>query len=284
MQALASNGDRKSSRFWFGQKLARFSSAGRLTHVQTAILLTLTFWVSTYCLFSIRSVLFPPIGPDLVSSKRLLTTFFGGLLFFIALAGTTRFSKQGKGSNYFLIIASTIAASTVLLLFRLVYNDLAEPDTFGLTDHARWVLVWGGYFLGGLALFSPDTSAAALKPPAALESGDEQETADVIWVQGNKRLIKLPVDRIEWIEAQGNYVYAHAVEASGLLRASLSSLEEKLHAHGFIRVHRSALCQKRHIQALRRTSGGALVVILASGAELPVGRRYAANVTVIMST
>ena len=283
MQALASNSDLKSSRSWLGQRLSGVSGGGRLTQAQTVFLFTLIFWVGTYCLFSIRSVLFPPIGADLTSSKRLFTTFVGALLFFGALAATRRFSKPGRGRNYFLIIASTIAASTILLLFRLAYNDLAEPDTFGLTDHARWVLVWGGYFLGGLALFSPDTSTAELKLPAELESGADQETGDVLWVQRNRHLVKVPVDDIEWMEAQGNYVFAHAVEASGLLRTSLSSLEDKLQAHGFIRVHRSALCQKRHIQALRRTSGGALAVILASGAELPVGRRYASNVMAIMN-
>lgn len=282
MQALARRGDGASFRSRFGQRLLALSGGERFAGARTMLLFAVIFWGSTYCLFSIRSVLFPPIGADLLSSKRLLLTFFGAMLFLVALMGVRRFSPVGRHRKYSLIVGSTLAACAILLLVRLAYNDLAEPYTFGVTDHARWVLVWGGYFLGGLALFSPEAQAAATEPGAMSTSANEGDTGDALWVQRNRQLVKLPLGNIEWLEAQGNYVFAHADEAGGLLRTSLASLEEKFEAHGFIRVHRSALCQKAHIQALRRTSSGALAVILASGAEIPVGRRFAANVAAII--
>lgn len=283
MHALPSHGDQKSVIFWFKQRLLKVLSGKRFTETQMVALLALLFWVSTYVLFSVRSVLFPPVAIDVISSKRLLTTLFGAMLFLGAIVGTRRFSKKGRDRHQLLVIFSTIAASTILLLFRVAYNDLAEPYSFGLTDHGRWVLVWGGYFLAGLALLSPERRAAASTTPAKLNSESASETNQAIWVQRNNRSVKVLVSSIEWMEAQGNYVYAHAVEASGLLRSSLSSLEGRLQPHGFIRVHRSALCQKRHVIALKRTSGGALVIILTSGAELSVGRCYASNVTALMS-
>lgn len=228
-------------------------------------------------------MLFPPEGIDVISVKRLITTFFGAMLFWFAIMRLRHPSNKGRDRHKLLVISSTVAASTVLLVLRVAYNDLAEPYAFDLADHGRWILVWGGYFLAGLALFSPEERVAAVTNPDNPNAEGEPETRQAIWVQGNNRSIKLLVSRIEWMEAQGNYVYAHADEASGMLRSSLSSLEEKLQPHGFIRVHRSALCQTRHMQELKRTPAGTLVIILNSGAELPVGRRYAANVRELMS-
>lgn len=283
MQALPLDGGKKSLMLWFRPRLLKCASGEQFTEAQVLVLLALLFWASTYSLFSVRSVLFPPVGIDVISAKRLITTFFGAMLFLFSIMRLRHPSKKGRDRYKLQVISSTVVASSVMLVLRVAYNDLAEPYAFDLADHGRWILVWGGYFLAGLALFSPEERVAAATTADNPNPENEPETGQVIWVQGNKRSIRLLVSNIEWMEAQGNYVYAHAAEASGMLRSSLSSLEEKLQPQGFIRVHRSALCQKRHMQGLKRTSAGTLVIILNSGAELPVGRRYAANVTELLS-
>lgn len=282
MQTMATRSDQTSFGSQIGQRFRALVGGERFAQTQTMILFAAIFWVSTYFLFSIRSALFPPIGADLISFKRVLLTFFGAVLFLSALIGVRHFSPVDRRHKYSLIVGSSLTACSVLLLIRLAYNDLAEPYTFGVTDHARWIMVWGGYFLGGLALFSPEANVTADRSSIMLASAEERATAEALWVQRNKQLVKLPVGEIEWLEAQGNYVFAHSGGSGGLLRTSLASLEEKFEAHGFIRVHRSALCQKAHINALKRVSGGTLALILASGAEIPVGRRFAANVAAIM--
>lgn len=283
MQPFPLDGDKKPLMPCFRSRFLKRASGVQFTEAQVVVLLALLFWVSTYSLFSVRSVLFPPDGIDVISTKRLITTFLGAMLFLFAIMRLRHPSKKGRDRHKLLVISSTVAASTVMFALRVAYNDLAEPYAFDLTDHGRWVLVWGGYFLAGLALFSPQERVAAIATQDNPKSEKEPEMGQVIWVRGNKRSIRLLVSSIEWLEAQGNYVYVHATEASGMLRSSLLSLEEKLQPHGFIRVHRSALCQKRHMQGLKRTSAGTLAIILNSGAELPVGRRYAANVTELMN-
>lgn len=271
---------RRSGDDWQG--LLTMSRGKPLAEAQTAALFAILFWGSTYVIFSVRSVFFPPTSIDLFSPKRLVMTFCGAMLFLFAAAWTGRRMGLGVKRPLFWPIISTIAASAALLLLRIMYDDLTDPGSFGFADHGGWILVWSGYFLSGIALIS-STKKAAVEAPKAAEVKPEVEASPTIWVQRNKRSIPLSVDDIDWLEAQGNYVYAHAAESGGLLRSSLSSLEDRLKSSGFIRVHRSALCHKQRIQAVKRKSCGALVVILHGGAELPVGRRYAADVTALTS-
>ncbi|CAN5230318.1 hypothetical protein BH11PSE5_BH11PSE5_08700 [soil metagenome] len=260
--------------------LLTMSSGKPLAEAQTAALFAILFWGSTYVIFSVRSVFFPPTSIDFFSLKRLAMTFCGAMLFLFAVAWTGR--RMGLSVKRPLVwpIISTIAASVALLLLRIMYDDLTDPGSFGFADHGGWILVWSGYFLSGITLIS-SARKAAVEPPKAAEA--KAEASPTIWVQRNKRSIPLSVDDIDWLEAQGNYVYAHAADSGGLLRSSLSSLEDRLKSSGFIRVHRSALCRKQRIQAVERKSCGALVIILHGGAELPVGRRYAADVTALTS-
>lgn len=259
------------------QAMLTMSNGKPPTEAQTAVLFSILFWGSTYVIFSVRSVFFQPTLIDPFSLKRLVMTFCGAILFLLAIEWTR--SRLGRGVKRQLVgpIISTIAASVALLLLRIMYEDLTDPLSFGFADHARWILVWSGYFLSGIALIS-SAKKAAVEPSKATEV----EASPTIWVQRNKRSIPLSVDDIDWLEAQGNYVYAHAAESGGLLRSSLSSLEDRLKPSGFIRVHRSALCHKQSIQAIERKSCGALAVILHGDVELPVGRRYAADVTALM--
>lgn len=266
-------------------KLGLIKAAGDVENreTQALVLLSLLFWVTTYLIFSIRSVLFPPDDLDLLSIKRLITTCCGAGLFSLAVAWVRCPANSARLHPQMKVIFSTATASVMLLLVRLAFNELITPRSFSLADHGGWILVWTGYFLAGLALASTKSWPVVDRAPVTSEAAAITEARPVIWVQRNRRSVQVPVSNIEWIEAQGNYVYVHAAEASGLLRSSLSSIESKVRSCGFVRVHRSALCQTSLIQALRRKSCGALVVIMTSGAELPVGRRYAANVNALIS-
>ena len=58
-----------------------------------------------------------------------------------------------------------------------------------------------------------------------------------------------------------------------LTETSLSSLEERLAAQGFVRVHRSELVQLAKVRTLRRASEG-VVIELTDGQVVPVSRRH----------
>lgn len=86
-------------------------------------------------------------------------------------------------------------------------------------------------------------------------------------------MVVLPVADVDWIETADNYARLWVGERSYLLRESVRDLEERMHAHGFIRAHRSALVRLDRVRVLTTTRAGALVAVLASGATVPVSRR-----------
>jgi two-component system response regulator AlgR len=106
---------------------------------------------------------------------------------------------------------------------------------------------------------------AAGPTPARLES---------LWIHRHRERVRVPVDEIEWIEGYGDYARIHGPRLSGLARITLSALEEQLDPGKFVRVHRSAICRRQSIVSLRRRSTGAMTALLASGEDVPVGRRY----------
>lgn len=82
----------------------------------------------------------------------------------------------------------------------------------------------------------------------------------------------VPVDKIEWIEAAGNYVILHAAQDDYMMRATLTALEQRLEGETFIRVHRSSLVNVKHA-TLTKTVQGKAVVAFASGAQVAVAKR-----------
>jgi DNA-binding LytR/AlgR family response regulator len=112
----------------------------------------------------------------------------------------------------------------------------------------------------------------ALPLPPGIDSPSYEEN---LWAQRHREIVRVPVETIEWIEAERDYVRLHSQEGGGLLRTTLAGLEANLDPSLFIRVHRSAICRRSAVTSLRRKRSGALVISLADGSEVPVGRRYA---------
>jgi two-component system LytT family response regulator len=89
---------------------------------------------------------------------------------------------------------------------------------------------------------------------------------------GNIHILK--PDEIAWVEADGDYVTLHAGGKSYLVRESLRNMEARLAAHGFQRIHRSALVSIRRIRELAANDIGDYDVVLDDGARLKLGRSY----------
>lgn len=99
-----------------------------------------------------------------------------------------------------------------------------------------------------------------------------------LWVRERGRLQRIPVAEIERIEAERDYACLYWEGRTILHRATMASLESRLDPKVMLRVHRSAFVNWKRLRAVRRSLGGQLCAILDSGAELRVGRRYAAKV------
>jgi two-component system, LytTR family, response regulator len=96
-----------------------------------------------------------------------------------------------------------------------------------------------------------------------------------LFVRIGGTLVPLPVERVSWFEASGDYVTAHAGSAAHLLHLSLSRLEARLDPRRFVRVHRTHIVNLDQVRAFRRDARGNLEAELLDGARVPVSRARA---------
>jgi two-component system LytT family response regulator len=109
----------------------------------------------------------------------------------------------------------------------------------------------------------------------ALLASKERHEADerdrlIVPVPGGRVL--LPFADIDWIEADDYYARIHAGAKQYLLREPLSSLEARLDAARFFRIHRSVIVQINRVREIKQTAYS-LSVILRDGRKVPVSRR-----------
>lgn len=88
------------------------------------------------------------------------------------------------------------------------------------------------------------------------------------------RVTFVEIDRIDWVEAEGNYVRLHAGAQSHLIRETMANLLGQLGEQRFFRIHRSRIVNIDRIKELRLASGGDYDVILSDGTRLALSRLY----------
>ena len=91
------------------------------------------------------------------------------------------------------------------------------------------------------------------------------------------RILLMDAADIAAVEAQGNYSLLRRRSDSYLVRASISTLAEKLAPLGFVQIHRSVLVNASWVEELRPWFTGEYVVRLERGNEYTVSRRYRNN-------
>ena len=112
----------------------------------------------------------------------------------------------------------------------------------------------------------------------AVEAGLVPATSSRIVVRDRGRIIFLEAEEIDWIESADYYVELHVGARTYLHRESMAALENRLDSGRFVRIHRTAIVNRRVLRELRRTGSGGLVAVLATGAELPVARSQQARI------
>lgn len=94
--------------------------------------------------------------------------------------------------------------------------------------------------------------------------------------QGN-RSVFLPVERIDWIESDRNYVTLHAAGHRFTLRTTLNAIEARLDPARFLRINRSQLVRIDAVREVHAWSHGDRHVLMSSGVTLVWSRRYRAR-------
>jgi two-component system, LytTR family, response regulator len=117
--------------------------------------------------------------------------------------------------------------------------------------------------LGG-KLPPPAELSASARPPA--------QYAERIVVRDGTRVHIIPVAKLDYAEAQDDYVGLCSEGKTHLKQQTISSLETALDPARFVRIHRSYIVNLEKVTKIEPYSKDNHVVILTSGAQLPVSR------------
>ncbi|MFW6201358.1 MAG: LytR/AlgR family response regulator transcription factor [Gemmatimonadota bacterium] len=96
-------------------------------------------------------------------------------------------------------------------------------------------------------------------------------------VKGGGRSFFVRIERIDWIEAAGNYATLHAADGDHVVRETMTSLETRLRPFGFARIHRSYIVNLERVREIQPWFKGDHVVILDDGTKLSLTRKYRAD-------
>lgn len=105
-------------------------------------------------------------------------------------------------------------------------------------------------------------------PVSAPVSEVIQSEEAFIYVRENKRVIKVNLNEILYIEGLSEYVQIYTDKKKIITKTSMTSLEEKLPGDGFLRIHKSFIVSMSRIEAFTAHT------IEVPGKELPIGRSY----------
>ena len=96
----------------------------------------------------------------------------------------------------------------------------------------------------------------------------DERPIDRLVIRTRSKVSFLKPSEIDWIEADGKHAMLHAGRETHVVRHTLTRLEQRLAAHGFVRVHRSAIVNVDRIKELEPWFHGEYVVILKDGTKL----------------
>lgn len=82
----------------------------------------------------------------------------------------------------------------------------------------------------------------------------------------------VPIREIEWVQADGYYLWLHTAQRAWMLRERMHRLEARLMHAGFLRVHRSAMVRVTSVVSFDGAGSADPRVILLSGARVRVAR------------
>ena len=107
-----------------------------------------------------------------------------------------------------------------------------------------------------------DTAAA--RPP-------EQRPERMV-VKDGTRVHVIPLEKLDYVEAQDDYVALHSGGKTYLKQQAIAAVEAALDPAKFVRIHRSAIVNLERVARIEPYGKESRVAILADGVRLPVSR------------
>jgi two-component system LytT family response regulator len=95
-------------------------------------------------------------------------------------------------------------------------------------------------------------------------------------VTKQEREIFLAVERIDWVDSDGNYLHLHAASEMFIIRSTLNNLTRQLDPEQFVRINRSQLVNVDRVKEMQAWFHGERRIVLKDGRELTWTRRFRA--------
>jgi two-component system LytT family response regulator len=115
---------------------------------------------------------------------------------------------------------------------------------------------------------------AAARPPG--------QTLERIVVKDGSKVHIIPVDKLDYAEAQDDYVALHSEKKNYLKQQTIASVEEQLDPKRFVRIHRSYIVNLERIARIEPYTKDSRVAVLQDGTQLPVSRSGHAKLKVLL--
>ena len=113
--------------------------------------------------------------------------------------------------------------------------------------------------------------------PTNAPSAPPPDYVDRIVLKADGALHFIKTRDVIWIEAQGDFVKVQTPGKTQLVRETLQSMERKLDAAKFLRIHRSFLVNLEHVRRVEVALYGDYAVFMSDGTKLRLSRNYRAK-------
>ncbi len=151
------------------------------------------------------------------------------------------------------------------VIFTTAYRDYAiEGFDLNAVDYLLKPITFQRFFQAIEKLTESDKPSAGV-----LENINSEDS--YIFIQSNKKNIKILFDDINYIESIKDYIRIHLQDSSLMIKHGITAFEEKLDTR-FLRVHRSYIINSTKITAYTKQD------VEIGKIEIPIGDFYKANV------
>lgn len=121
----------------------------------------------------------------------------------------------------------------------------------------------------------PAAAAVASEVAADLKRearSPEQPHSERIVVKDGPKVHIIPIDKLDYVEAQDDYVCLYSNKKGYLKQQTISSLEASLDPKRFLRIHRSHIVNLERVAKIEPYTKDSKIAVLLDGTQLPVSR------------
>ena len=103
---------------------------------------------------------------------------------------------------------------------------------------------------------------------------DPRRPPDHLWAPHRDGMVRVDLDDLMRVEAEGDYARLRTASASYLVHATMGALEGWLGPAAFVRARRSVIVRESEIRSVRHAGDGSWEAKMADGAVVRIGPTY----------